>query len=56
MTIEKWLLNVEIGAGIDSNGSLIARDKWKPSSDKWNLTQTCPTGQVIISVGYLIYM
>jgi hypothetical protein len=41
---------------IPINGSPIARDKWKSSSDKWNLIQTCPTGQVIFSEGYLNYM
>jgi hypothetical protein len=40
-------------SGIDINGSPIARDKWKPSSDKWNLIHTCPIGQVIISVRYV---
>jgi hypothetical protein len=39
--------------GIDINGSPIARDKWKPSSDKWNLIHICPIGQVIISVRYI---
>jgi hypothetical protein len=53
--VSDWYLGSCIlsSAGIDINGSLIARDKWKPSSDKWNLIHTCLIGQVIISVRYV---